>query len=79
MVGWGSVSSPVDTSRPLGSARHQQFSDELVAFAATGVNEAARNSGGIFLKWGSETVSLFSPPWGAEGSGCPLTASSPAQ
>lgn len=54
-------------------------SSEPVAFAATEVKEAARNSGGIFLKWSSETVSLFSPPWGMEGTGCPVTASSPAQ
>lgn len=68
------LSSSVNTSRPLGSVRYRQFSGEPVACAATEVNEAVRNSGGIFLKWGSEAVSPFSPPWGTGGTKCPVTA-----
>lgn len=74
MVAWGSAQQPSQHVRPLGSVQHWRLSGEPVAFAAVEVNEAARSSGGVFLKCGSDIVSLLSPLWGTEETGCPVTA-----
>lgn len=57
-MGCGSAQQPGQHIRPLGSVQHRQLSGEPVAFAATEVNAAARNSGGVFLKCSPETPFL---------------------